>query len=91
MKIPEHSLILPVLFYYLFAFFTSFQVFLCWMCIVCGFPGGASGKEPICQGKRLKRAGSLSSKDSPVEVMATHSSILAWRAYGQRSLDGYGL
>ena len=66
-------------FYYLFAFITLFQVFLYWMCIVCGIPGEASGKEPTCQCKRLKRAGSLSWEASLVEGMATHSSILAWR------------
>ena len=33
------------------------------------FPGGASGKEPACQGSGLY----------PEEGMATHFSILAWR------------
>ena len=46
-----------------------------------GFPGGASGKEPACQCRRLSRSefnpwvGQI-----PLEKgMATHSSILAWR------------
>ena len=30
-------------------------------------------------------------REGPLEKeMATHCSILAWRAYGQRSLAGYG-
>ena len=32
---------------------------------------------------------SLGWEDSLEEVIATHSSILAWRIYGQRSLAGY--
>ena len=32
---------------------------------------------------------SLGCKDSLENVMATHSSILAWRIHGQRSLVGY--
>ena len=46
-----------------------------------GFPGGASGKEPACQCKRLNPCvfypwvGKIPLK----EGMATHSSILAWR------------
>ena len=31
----------------------------------------------------------LSQKDSLEKDMATHSSILAWRIHGQRSLVGY--
>ena len=38
-----------------------------------GFPGGTSGKEAICQHRRLKRWGSPSLKEK-----AIHSSILAW-------------
>ena len=44
-----------------------------------GFPGGASGKEPFCQGRRQKRHGSLGQEDPLEEGMATHSSIPAWR------------
>ena len=45
-----------------------------------GFPGGASGKGPACQFRRLRVTGSIpGSGRSPVEEgMATHSSILAW-------------
>ena len=32
---------------------------------------------------------SLGLKDPLEEGMATHSSILAWRIHGQRSLEGY--
>ena len=43
-----------------------------------GFPGGAGGKEPACQCRRLKRQGlSLGWEDLLEEGMATHSSILA--------------
>ena len=52
-----------------------------------GFPGGASGKEPACQGRcrQHKRCGF-----SPwVEKgMATHSSILAWRIPQTEEPDG---
>ena len=45
-----------------------------------GFPGGTSGKEPICQCRRHEiRVQSLGQEDSLEEGMATHSSILAWR------------
>ena len=46
-----------------------------------GFPGGASGKEPVCQCRRCKETWvpSLSWEDPLEKEMATHSSILAWR------------
>ena len=45
-----------------------------------GFPGGASGKEPICQFRRHEMwVQSLGQEDSLEEGMATHSNILAWR------------
>ena len=45
-----------------------------------GFPGGASGKEPICQCRRHEIwVQSLGQEDSLEEGMANHSSILAWR------------
>ena len=45
-----------------------------------GFPGGTSGKEPICQCKRCKRrVWLLGQEDPPEEDIATHSHILAWR------------
>ena len=45
------------------------------------FSGVASGKEPACQCKRQKRRGArvLGQEDPLEEVMATYSSILAWR------------
>ena len=46
------------------------------------FPGGASGsKEPACQCRRHEtgEGQSLSREDPLEEVMAIHSSILAWR------------
>ena len=55
-----------------------------------GFPGGARGKELDCQCRRFKIFGFGPSREDPLEEgMATHSSILAWRIHGQRSLAGY--
>ena len=52
-----------------------------------GFPGGSDGKESDCN------AGNLGlipgSGRFPREGMATHSSILAWKIHGQRSLADY--
>ena len=44
-------------------------------------PVGANGKEPACQGRRLKETWVLSlGREDPLEEgMATHLSILAWR------------
>ena len=42
--------------------------------IAWGFPGGTSGKEPICQCGRNRHWFDLLE-----EVMVTHSGILAWR------------
>ena len=36
-----------------------------------------------------KRARFLGQEDPLEEVMATHSSVLAWRPHGQKSLVGY--
>ena len=46
-----------------------------------GFPGDASGKEPIYQCRRHKRRrfDPRGQEDPLEESMATHSSILAWR------------
>ena len=45
-----------------------------------GFPGGASGKEPTCQCRRLEmQVPSLGCEDPLEEGMATHSRILVWR------------
>ena len=46
-----------------------------------GFPGGASGKEPICQCRRLKRRGFSPWEDweDPLEKeMVTRSGVLVW-------------
>ena len=48
---------------------------LCW-----GFPGGACGKEPPASAGNVKDTGSIPGLGrSPVETMATHSSIPSWR------------
>ena len=45
-----------------------------------GFPGGASGKEPVpMQETREMQVLSLGWEDPLEEGMATHSSILVWR------------
>ena len=45
-----------------------------------GFPGSASGQEPICQRKDLRDTSSIPGwRRSPEKEMATHSRILAWR------------
>ena len=52
-----------------------------------GFPGGLDGKESVCN---VEDPGSILGQGRPLEKgMATHSSILAWRIHGQRSLVGY--
>ena len=45
--------------------------------VLSGFPGGSDGKESTCNARDLVQ--SLGQKD-PLEEMATHSSILAWRS-----------
>ena len=55
-----------------------------------GLPRWPSGKESACQCRRHKRGlRSLRQEDPLEEEMATHSSIVAWRIHGQRSLVGY--
>ena len=45
-----------------------------------GFQGGASGKEPACQCRRLKRLGFDPWVGATLEEgTANHSSILVWR------------
>ena len=41
-----------------------------------GFPSGSNGKESACNAGDL---GSIPCGEDPLEGMATHSSILAWR------------
>ena len=54
------------------------------------FPGGSVVKNPpAVQEPQEVRVLSLDQEDPLEEGMATHSSILAWRIHGQRSLAGY--
>ena len=54
-----------------------------------GFPGGASGTDPACQGRKQEtRVRSPGQKDLLEEEIVTHSSILAWRIPKVRSLVG---
>ena len=55
-----------------------------------GFPGGASGRSHLpLQEMSETWVRPLGQEDLMGEGTATHSSILAWRIYGQRSLAGY--
>ena len=62
---------------------TETFTFMCYM----GFPGGASGKEPACQCRRLKSCGF----DLWVGKMAWQALpvFLPGETHGQRSLLGY--
>ena len=51
-----------------------------------GFPGGSGGNLPAMQETQVQ---SLGGEDPLEKDMATHSSIPAWKSYGQRSLLGY--
>ena len=51
-----------------------------------GSPGASDGKESACNVGDL---GSIHWEDPLEKGMATHSSILAWKSHGQRSLAGY--
>ena len=54
-----------------------------------GFPGFASGKEPACHSRRLKKFGlDPFQEDHLEEGMETHSSILAWRIPGMGEPGG---
>ena len=57
-----------------------------------GFPGGSLVKNlPAMQETQEMQVQSLAVEDFLEEGMATHSSILAWKSHGQRSLAGYSL
>ena len=75
----------------LFQFFIFFESFLFPLVNVAkGFPGGTSGKESAWQCRRHKRWCLIAwSGRSPGGEVAAHSSIPAWKIYGQLSLVGY--
>ena len=50
-------------------------------------PHSSDGKESVCNAGG--KVWSLGRKDPLEKEMATHSSILAWKSHGQRSLVGY--
>ena len=52
-----------------------------------GFSRGLVVKNPPA--KQEARIQSLGQEDPLQKEMATHSNILAWKAHGQRSLEGY--
>ena len=55
-----------------------------------GFSGGSAVKNlPAMQEAQETWVWSLGQEDLLEEGMAIHSSILAWRSLGQRSLAGY--
>ena len=52
--------------------------------------GGANGKEPTCQCRRLEMGVQSLSREDPLEEgMASHSSALAWRILACYSLWGH--
>ena len=53
----------------------------------CWAPGNSDGKESATM--QETQAQSLGGKNPLEKEMATHSSILAWKSHGQRSLMGY--
>ena len=54
-----------------------------------GFPRGAGGKDPTCQGRRHEtRVPSLGQEDPLEKEMATHSSFLAWETPWTEEPDG---
>ena len=58
--------------------------------VVLGFPGGSVVKNLLANAGDARDAGSISgSGRSPGKEMATHSSVLAGKSYGQRNLVGY--
>ena len=55
-----------------------------------GFPGGASGKEPTSQCRRLRDKGLIPESGDPLgKGTATHSVALPGESHGQRSLACY--
>ena len=55
-----------------------------------GFPHGAGGKDPTCQGRRHEmRVPSLGQEDPLEKEMATHSSFLAWEIPWTEELWGH--
>ena len=57
--------------------------------IALSFPGGASGKEPVCQCRRQEGMfRSLGQEDPLEEEMAIRSNILAWKTPRKRSPGG---
>ena len=53
-----------------------------------GFPGGSVVKNPPVNAGDMRQI-PLSQKDPLEKELATHSSILAWKSHGQKSLVGY--
>ena len=60
-----------------------------WVCVWGVLTQWLSGKESACNaGDADMWVGFLGQEDPLEEEMVTHSSILAWRIHGQRSLVG---
>ena len=57
------------------------------ICYITLIPGGSFSKESACN--QETQVQSLGQEDPMEKEMSTHSSILAWRIHGQRSLVGY--
>ena len=56
-----------------------------------GFPGGSVVKNlPLqCNAMQEIQVQTLGQEDALEKEMAAHSSVLAWKSHGQRSLLGY--
>ena len=64
---------------------------LCWVLPILGFPGGTSGKEPVCQCRRQKRFG-FNPRVRKIAWRRTRQPtpvFLPGESHGQRSLVGY--
>ena len=73
-----------------FEHFNCMKCFLMCVPLVCGLPRWCTGKESACQCRRC-RFDPWIRKTYPLEKeMATHSSILARKICGRRSLSGCG-
>ena len=61
------------------------------ICFNLGFPCGSDDKESSCNAGDPGSIPGSGRFPPPQEEVATHSSILAWKFHGQRSLVGHSL
>ena len=82
----QHAYIYICIYIYIYVYMCIYICIYLW-----GFPGGASGKEPVCQCRRHKRHGFNSWVGKiPWRRVWQHTPIfLPGESYGQRSLASY--